>query len=59
MADLKRGAFHPEISRELTLEELLGRIAKHGSSHLEQIEKLKKQATTVKSFGACICGIPP
>lgn len=43
-ADLKRGAFHPEIQRELTLEELLGRIAKHGSSHLEQIEKLKKQA---------------
>jgi hypothetical protein len=44
MADLKRGAFHPEIQRELTLEDLVGRIAKHGSSHLEQIEKLKKQA---------------
>jgi DinB superfamily len=43
-ADLKRGAFHPEMQREFTLEELLGRIAKHGSSHLEQIEKLKKEA---------------
>jgi uncharacterized damage-inducible protein DinB len=45
MSDLKRGAFHPEIQRELTLEDLLGRIAKHGGSHLEQIEKLKRQAT--------------
>jgi len=44
MTDLKRGAFHPELQREFTLEELLGRLGKHGSSHLEQIEKLKKQA---------------
>jgi len=44
MTDLKRGAFHPELQREFTLEELLGRLGKHGSSHLEQIDKLKKQA---------------
>lgn len=39
--DLEKGAFHPELNRQLTVAELLERIGKHGSSHLQQIEKLK------------------
>jgi hypothetical protein len=41
--DLEKGAFHPELKRQFTVTELVERIAKHGASHLEQIEKLKKE----------------
>jgi len=43
-ADLEKGAFHPELQRHFTVAELLRRIGVHGSSHLEQIERLKKEA---------------
>jgi len=39
--DLEKGAFHPELTRQFTVAELVERIAKHGASHLEQIERLK------------------
>ena len=42
--DLEKGAFHPELNRRLTVGELIERIAKHGASHLGQIEKLKQEA---------------
>jgi len=43
-ADLQKGAFHPELKRQLTLEEIMGMMVRHGPNHLEQIEKLKKAA---------------
>jgi uncharacterized damage-inducible protein DinB len=42
--DLQKGAFHPELERQFTVAELIERIAKHGASHLGQIEKLKAEA---------------
>jgi uncharacterized damage-inducible protein DinB len=42
--DLDKGAFHPELNRQLTVAELVERIAQHGASHLGQIERLKAQA---------------
>jgi len=43
-ADLEKSAFHPELQRNFTVAELLGRIGVHGANHLEQIERLKKEA---------------
>jgi hypothetical protein len=43
-ADLKRGAFHPERNRMVTIEELIGMMARHEPNHHEQIETLKLQA---------------
>jgi DinB superfamily len=43
-ADLDKGAFHPELNRKITLGEMVGMLARHGPNHLEQIERIKKQA---------------
>ncbi len=45
LEDLSRSAFHPERNGPMTLEEIVERIATHGPNHLEQIERLKKQAS--------------
>jgi hypothetical protein len=42
--DLKKGAHHPELNRDVTLEEMVLKLDGHSTSHLEQIEKLKKSA---------------
>jgi len=42
--DLARTAFHPEIQRNVTVADLVGRMSNHGANHLEQIERLKKAA---------------
>ena len=42
--DLSKGAFHPEIQREMTVADLVERMGGHGASHLQQIEKLKTMA---------------
>jgi hypothetical protein len=42
--DLKRGAFHPERNRIVTIEELIGMMAVHEPNHHAQIERLKQQA---------------
>ena len=42
--DLKKSAFHPEIKTQLTVATLVERMAEHGTSHLGQIERLKKEA---------------
>ena len=43
-ADLAKSAFHPETKKEFTVAELVERMATHGASHLEQIERLKREA---------------
>lgn len=43
-ADLEKGGFHPERKRKITLAEMVETLAKHGASHLEQIERLKQMA---------------
>lgn len=43
-ADLGKSAYHPETKKDLTVEQLIERIATHGASHLDQIERLKKEA---------------
>src|SRR6266566_1211484 len=43
-ADFSKSAFHPELQREITVAELVGTMGGHGASHLQQIEKLKRQA---------------
>jgi len=42
--DLGRSAFHPEIKGSVTVAQLVERMAGHGSNHLAQIERLKKDA---------------
>ena len=43
-SDLAKSAYHPETESDLTVSQLIERIATHGASHLEQIERLKKDA---------------
>ncbi len=42
--DLKKSAFHPERNGPISLADIVEQIAAHGPNHLEQIERLKKQA---------------
>ena len=44
VAELDKGAFHPELNRKLTVAEMVERISAHGPNHLAQIERLKKEA---------------
>jgi uncharacterized damage-inducible protein DinB len=43
-ADLGKSAFHPETKENFTVGQLIERMAVHGASHLEQIERLKQEA---------------
>ena len=43
-ADLSKSAFHPETQRDVTVADLVQRMAGHGAGHLQQIEKLKAAA---------------
>ena len=43
-ADLDKSAYHPELKRPVTVAEYIGMMVRHGPNHLEQIERLKKQA---------------
>ena len=42
--DLAKSAYHPELKRDVTAAEMVEQMAAHGANHLEQIERLKKQA---------------
>jgi hypothetical protein len=42
--DLNKSAFHPEKQQKVTVADYIGMLVKHGPTHLEQIERLKKQA---------------
>ncbi len=44
--DLEKGAFHPEHKRNVTVAEMIQMMSGHGTNHLGQIEKLKKEAGT-------------
>jgi hypothetical protein len=43
--DLNKSAFHPELRAPLTVADMVERLSAHGPNHLEQIERLKKEAT--------------
>jgi len=42
--DLGKSAFHPELQREVTVAEMIEKMSGHGFGHLQQIERLKKEA---------------
>jgi len=44
LANLDKGAFHPEHKRKVTVREVIGMLVGHGPNHLSQIERLKAQA---------------
>jgi uncharacterized damage-inducible protein DinB len=43
-ADLQKSAFHPELKAAVTVAEMVERMAGHGANHLQQIERIKKEA---------------
>jgi len=45
--DLEKTAYHPELKHDVTVADYVERIGTHGANHLQQIERLKKQATTM------------
>ena len=42
--DLEKSAYHPELTRNVTVADYVEKMGTHGASHLAQIERLKKQA---------------
>jgi DinB superfamily len=42
--DSQKSAHHPELDHRVTVADYVGMMAKHGPNHLEQIERLKKEA---------------
>ena len=42
--DSEKSAYHPELKRDVTVVEYVEKMGIHGANHLEQIERLKKQA---------------
>ena len=40
--DLTKSGFHPELNKQVALEEMIRYWVAHGPNHLAQIEKLKK-----------------
>ena len=45
VSDLSKSAFHPETPREVTVADLVERMAGHDAAHLRQIEQLKAGAS--------------
>src|SRR6202158_6129110 len=43
-ADLGKSAYHPETKENFTVAQVIERLGTHGASHLEQIERLKREA---------------
>jgi len=43
--NLEKSAHHPELKRNVTVAEYVAMMSKHGPNHLEQIERLKEEAT--------------
>jgi hypothetical protein len=42
--DLEKSAFHPEYQKDVTVARLVEQMAGHGTNHLGQIERLKREA---------------
>lgn len=49
LEDLEKGAFHPELKQKVTLAEYIEKMGGHGANHLQQIERLKREAGQQKS----------
>jgi hypothetical protein len=43
--DLGKSAYHPELKHDVTVAEYVEKMGTHGANHLQQIERLKKQAS--------------
>ena len=43
--DLEKSAYHPELKHDVTVAEYVEKMGTHGANHLEQIERLRKQAS--------------
>jgi uncharacterized damage-inducible protein DinB len=50
-ADFEKSAYHPETKQDFSVAQLIERMATHGTSHLEQIERLKKEAGRASDVG--------
>ena len=46
-SDLSKSAFHPEIQRNVTVGDIVEKMAGHGTAHLQQIERLKTEASNL------------
>ena len=44
ISDLEKSALHPELKRQVSVAEILEMMSRHGPNHLQQIEKLKREA---------------
>jgi hypothetical protein len=44
VTDLDKSAYHPELKKDVTVADMVERMSGHGTSHLQQIERLKKEA---------------
>jgi|SRR3954453_7335051 hypothetical protein len=44
VSDLEKSALHPELKRQVSVAEILEMMSRHGPNHLQQIEKLKREA---------------
>ena len=42
--DLEKSAYHPETKQDFSVAQLIERMATHGANHLEQIERLRREA---------------
>src|SRR5579864_3794400 len=42
--DLEKSAFHPELKQDVTVAEYVEKMGSHGTNHLAQIERMKKEA---------------
>jgi DinB family protein len=45
--DLGKSAYHPEMKQDVTVADYVEKMGTHGANHLAQIERLKKQATSM------------
>jgi hypothetical protein len=43
-SDLEKSAYHPELKTNVTVADYVEKMGTHGAGHLEQIERLKKEA---------------
>jgi hypothetical protein len=48
-SELEKSAYHPELKTNVTVAEYVEKMGTHGASHLEQIERLKKEAAGAKT----------
>ena len=44
--DLAKSAYHPELKHDVTVAEYVEKLGAHGASHLAQIERLRKEASS-------------